>query len=83
MKTFSEAMHLIDETIASEEAIELLEERHDSVTMEIIRHPDTHALIDAFIRHRGVDKVSLIAAFTIGVTIGLEMNSCDDWPPSP
>ncbi len=82
MKTFSEAMHLIDDTLASEADIEALEEKHDEITLEIIKHPDTHALMDAMIEYKGANKTSLIAAFTIGVTIGLEMNCCDDWPPS-
>ncbi len=83
MKTFSEAMHLIDETIASAEDIDALEERHDSLTLEVIRHPDTHALMNAFIAHKGINKTALIAAFTIGVTIGVEMERRDDdWPSS-
>ncbi len=45
MKTFSEAMHLINETISSED----LDVRWDRSTIEIFKLPSTHKLIDAFI----------------------------------
>ncbi len=82
MKTFSEAISLVDATKRSQKEISALEQRHDSLVDEIMEHPDAIALVRTLIfildKERTPDiladlQCSFMAALSIGVTIGIEM----------